>query len=78
MLPETHAKEDVKESIGYIEEQLIYVNKIVQDLQDYAKIPKPQIQETDLEKTVQDVLCFDEYSRNHNCFLFYRSGLSEN
>ncbi len=55
-LPDTHAKEDLNESIGYIEEQLIYVNKIVQDLQDYAKIPKPQLQETDLEKTVQDVL----------------------
>ena len=55
-LPDTHAKEDVKESIGYIEEQLIYVNKIVQDLQDYAKMPKPQLQETYLEKTVQDVL----------------------
>jgi PAS domain S-box-containing protein len=55
-LPDSHAREDVKESIGYIEEQLIYVNKIVQDLQDYAKMPKPQLQETDLEKTVQDVL----------------------
>jgi PAS domain S-box-containing protein len=55
-LPDTHAKEDLKESIGYIEEQLIYVNKIVQDLQDYAKIPKPQLHKTDLEKTVQDVL----------------------
>ncbi|MGA2385937.1 MAG: PAS domain S-box protein [Candidatus Bathyarchaeia archaeon] len=55
-LPDTHAKEDLKESIGYIEEQLLYVNKIVQDLQDYAKAPKPQLQETDLEKTVHDVL----------------------
>jgi PAS domain S-box-containing protein len=55
-LPDTHTKEDLKESIGYIEEQLTYVNKIVQDLQDYAKTPKPQLQETDLEKAVQDVL----------------------
>ena len=55
-LPDTHAKEDLNESIGYIEEQLTYVNKIVQDLQDYAKTPKPQLQETDLEKAVQDVL----------------------
>ncbi len=55
-LPDSHAREDVKESIGYIEEQLTYVNKIVQDLQDYAKVSKPQLQETDLEKTVQDVL----------------------
>ena len=36
-LPDTHAKEDVNESIGYIEEQLTYVNKIVQDLQDYRE-----------------------------------------
>jgi signal transduction histidine kinase len=55
-LPNTHAKEDLNESIGYIEEQLIYVNKIVQDLQDYAKTPKPQLQETNLEKAIQDVL----------------------
>jgi two-component system, chemotaxis family, CheB/CheR fusion protein len=55
-LPDTRAREDLNESIGYIEEQLIYVNKIVQDLQDYAKISKPQLQETDLEKTLQDVL----------------------
>ncbi len=55
-LPNSDAKEEVKESISYIEEQLAYVNKIVQDVQDYAKMPKPQLQETDLEKTIQDVL----------------------
>ncbi len=55
-LPNSHAKEEVRDSISYIEEQLAYVNKIVQDLQDYAKMPKPQLQETDLEKTVQNVL----------------------
>ena len=55
-LPNSNAKEDLKESVGYIEEQLIYVNKIVQDLQDYAKKPMPQLQGTDLKKIVQDVL----------------------
>ena len=55
-LPNTAEKEDIKESIGYIEEQLIYVNKIVLDLQDFAKTAKPQLQEVDLEKTIQDVL----------------------
>ncbi len=57
-LPDTPAKADVNESIGFIEEQLTYVNKIVQDLQDFAKTPKPQIQETDLEKVVKEVLSF--------------------
>jgi PAS domain S-box-containing protein len=55
-LPDNHAKDELIESIGYIDEQLVYVNKIVQDLQDYAKISKPQMQETDLELTIQDVL----------------------
>ena len=31
------------------------MNKIVQDLQDYARTPKPQLQEIDLEKAVEDV-----------------------
>jgi signal transduction histidine kinase len=55
-LPNTHEKEEIKESIGYIDEQLLYVNKIVLDLQDFAKTAKPQLQRVDLEKTVQDVL----------------------
>jgi two-component system CheB/CheR fusion protein len=63
-LPDSHAIEEVKESIGYIEEQLVYVNKIVQDLQDYAKIPKPQLQEADLGKIIQDVLSSMNISDN--------------
>jgi signal transduction histidine kinase len=55
-LPNTREKEEIEESIGYIEEQLLYVNKIVQDLQDFAKAAKPQLQEVNLEKIVQDVL----------------------
>ena len=61
-LPNTQAKEEVNESIGYIEEQLTYVNKIVQDLQDYAKTPKPQLQETNLEKAVQRCFVKCDYS----------------
>ena len=52
----TPEKKEIDESIGYIDEQLIYVNKIVQDLQDFAKAAKPEFQETDFQKTVQDVL----------------------
>ncbi len=55
-LPDTCVKEELKESLCYIEEQLFYVNKIVQDLQDFAKTPVPQLQETDLENVFQDVL----------------------
>ncbi|MGA3112744.1 MAG: PAS domain S-box protein, partial [Candidatus Bathyarchaeia archaeon] len=55
-LPDNNVKEEIRESIGYIEEQLLYVNKIVLDLQDFAKAAKPQLQEVDLEKTLQNVL----------------------
>ena len=55
-LPNAPEKEEVKESISYIEEQLIYVNKIVQDLQDFAKTAKPQMQKIDLKNVVENVL----------------------
>ena len=44
-LPDSPAKGEVKESLGLIEEQTFYINKIVADLQDYTKplTPKPQI-----------------------------------
>jgi signal transduction histidine kinase len=39
-----------------ISEQTLYVNKIVEDLQDYARPLNPRLEETDLEKTVHSVL----------------------
>jgi PAS domain S-box-containing protein len=54
-LPETQTKENLLESINAIEEQTLYINKIVTDLQDYAKPLTPAIQETDLEQVIRDV-----------------------
>jgi PAS domain S-box-containing protein len=55
-LSESEVKESFKESLGNIEESLSYINKIVLDLQDYAKTPKPTLEEVAVEKIVQDVL----------------------
>ena len=55
-LPECDAKEGLKESISSIEENLLYINKIVLDLQDYAKTPKPTVEEVAVEKIIQEVL----------------------
>jgi PAS domain S-box-containing protein len=55
-LPENDAKENLQESMQVIEEQAIYINKIVTDLQDYAKPLAPYIEETAIEKIVESVL----------------------
>ena len=55
-LPEGEAKQNLMENISSIEEQIVYINKIVTDLQDYAKPLTPVIQEIDLEETIQAVI----------------------
>ncbi|MGD6805999.1 MAG: PAS domain-containing sensor histidine kinase [Candidatus Bathyarchaeia archaeon] len=54
-LPESKAKKTLLTSITSIEEQTLYINKIVTDLQDYAKPLTPTIQECNLKETIQDV-----------------------
>jgi PAS domain S-box-containing protein len=55
-LPESDAKESLKESISSIEENLSYINKIVLDLQYYAKPPKPTLEQVAVEKIIQEVI----------------------
>jgi signal transduction histidine kinase len=55
-LPEGTVKSSLDESICSIEEQATYINKIVTDLQDYAKSLEPMFQEVDLETEIQAVL----------------------
>ena len=55
-LPEGDCKESLKETIATIEEQVGYINKIVTDLQDFAKPLKPCLEETNLENIVQSVI----------------------
>jgi PAS domain S-box-containing protein len=55
-LSECEAKETLLESMGIIGEQLAYINKIVSDLQDYAKPLVPCPEEVDLKKTITEIL----------------------
>jgi signal transduction histidine kinase len=54
-LPENEAKKCLKESLQSIEDNAFYINKIVTDLQDFAKPTKPLLEETDLTTIVKDV-----------------------
>jgi signal transduction histidine kinase len=52
-MPETEAKKSLLDSVSYIEEQTLYINKIVTDLQDYAKPLTPSPQTINLEDLMQ-------------------------
>jgi signal transduction histidine kinase len=54
--PEGDAKKNLIEGMQIIGEQLGYINKIVADLQDYARTSAPCLEEVDLEKTLKDIM----------------------
>ena len=55
-LPEGEEKESMKESIASMRKSAEYIDKIVQDLQDFAKPLKPVTLETDFEELCEEVL----------------------
>jgi PAS domain S-box-containing protein len=50
------SKQGIAEQLELIQEQVLYINKIVTDLQDYAKRLTPFLEETQLEPLLQNVL----------------------
>ncbi len=55
-LPECEAKNGIKESLESIEKNVEYINKIVTDLQDFARKEAPELAAVNVEKTIQEVL----------------------
>jgi len=55
-IPESEEKNNVQESLVEIEKNVSYINKIVTDLQDFAKPISPKLEETDLEQIIHLVL----------------------
>ncbi len=55
-LPDSEQKESILESVRAIEQSVDYVNKIVQDLQDFAKQIKPTKKETEVEELISLVI----------------------
>ena len=52
-MPPSKAKDSMYDSIAFIEEQLNYINKIVSDLQDYARPLKPELNEINIVETIE-------------------------
>ena len=64
LVPESEEKEGIKESLDSIENNVDYINKIVQDLQDYAKPLKPTLQEARLDRLCEEVTFNREIPNN--------------
>jgi PAS domain S-box-containing protein len=55
-LPPGDTKNSLQESVASIQANLLYVDKIVTDLQDYAKNPKPILEKVDIEKIIEEIM----------------------
>lgn len=54
--PESEQKASIQESLSEIEKNVEYINKIVADLQDFAKPLNPIAKETDLKSIIDNVV----------------------
>ena len=67
-MPESEEKKYMLESLQAIGKNVDYINKIVADLQDYAKPLKPTAQETDLEDILDELLLKCDIPENIKTF----------
>jgi PAS domain S-box-containing protein len=55
-LPDSQTRRNLMLSLTVIGDQLTYINKIVADLQDFARTSTPVLEQVDLEKTVNEIM----------------------
>ena len=58
-LPDSEEKTSIKESLDIMKHNIEYMNKIVLDLQDFAKPLNPCAEETNIEQMIQELLTRD-------------------
>ena len=69
---ERDEKKNALESLQEIEQNVDYINKIVADLQDYARPLKPDARETDLEKVIENATTQVHVSGKHQISMYCR------
>ena len=55
-MPNGERKQAMQDSLAEIEKNIDYINKIVADLQDFARPLKPNVEETDLKLIIDELL----------------------
>jgi len=66
--PDSQYKRNTQESLGTIQEQIDYINKIISDLQDYARPLKPELVEVDLRHAIPQLLSTVNVPNNIHAF----------
>jgi PAS domain S-box-containing protein len=66
--PDSQCKRNTQESLGTIQEQIDYINKIISDLQDYARPLKPELVEVDLCIAIPQLLSTVKVPNNIQAF----------
>ncbi|MCW4024259.1 MAG: HAMP domain-containing histidine kinase [Candidatus Bathyarchaeota archaeon] len=74
-MPECEVKKQVKESLDGLEENILYVNKIVSDLQDFARPIQPQFSRVNLCQLVADTVEPFSFPKNIQHAVFVDSPL---
>ena len=64
-LPDNQQKKNALESLDEIQNNIDYINKIVADLQDYARPLNPRAQETNIKSVFNEMLTKEWYSQKH-------------
>ena len=77
-LPEGETKEGLQESVKSIQDNLLYIAKIVEDLQDYAKPLKPNFERVRIDRVIEDVmLLMRNVTSNHRVIIDVEEGFPE-
>jgi PAS domain S-box-containing protein len=63
-IPDSEEKKNALESMVEIEKNVDYINKIVQDLQDYARPLNPKVEESDLKTIVNTLITKNGLPKN--------------
>jgi PAS domain S-box-containing protein len=73
--PESESKRSMDESLGAIEENIYYINKIVSDLQDFTRPLKPAYESVKVMDQIENVLTATRIPENINVDLAVKEGL---
>ena len=76
-LDEGKTKESLQESLRSIQGNLQYMAKIVEDLQDYAKPLKPNLEKIKLENVIEEVMLLTPVETNHDVVIDVERGFPE-
>jgi PAS domain S-box-containing protein len=63
-MPESEERKNALENLSEIEKNIDYINKIVADLQDFARPLKPRVEETDLKLIIDDLISKNDLPQN--------------